>query len=265
MYKFFISPEFNNNTVNLYISSSGIATICASESWQANSLAFSRLHYIKSGEQRVTVNGKTIHFRAGYVYLLPSGISASRITTADTEQLFFHVNLFDFLGTDILSKCTDLGGIPCNRIEHMFDLYRSTDQSDLFELRNLVAQDLIRFLRMNRISVSLQDHSPCVVMAVNYIKENLSARLTAKEVSEKLFISQSTLNRHFHQELHQSISDYIDSLIIERAKILLTSKSESLLSISETLGFSDQFYFSRRFREKCGETPSAYRKRNQPF
>ena len=46
---------------------------------------------------------------------------------------------------------------------------------------------------------------------------------------------------------------------IEAEQLLLKSDL-TVLQISERFGFCDQFYFSRRFKMKYGETPQKYRK-----
>ena len=47
-----------------------------------------------------------------------------------------------------------------------------------------------------------------------------------------------------------------------QAKKLLANEQLSIAEISTRLGFCDQFYFSRRFKQKFGETPSSFRKRH---
>ena len=55
------------------------------------------------------------------------------------------------------------------------------------------------------------------------------------------------------------ISDFIKTVRIERAKILLKNPEYSIQEISDKLGFTTRNYFTRCFREVTGETPIEYR------
>ena len=54
---------------------------------------------------------------------------------------------------------------------------------------------------------------------------------------------------------------YIDDLVMYSAQRRLLHTDLSVNEVSETLGFCDQFYFSRYFKRRCGESPLKYRKR----
>jgi AraC-like DNA-binding protein len=54
---------------------------------------------------------------------------------------------------------------------------------------------------------------------------------------------------------------YLNHLRMQRAVQLLNSSNLSIKAISEQLGFSDQFYFSRAFAKLHGHSPSEHRKR----
>jgi AraC-like DNA-binding protein len=58
-----------------------------------------------------------------------------------------------------------------------------------------------------------------------------------------------------------TLGRYMDDLLLQRAQQMLLSSEESISRIAEQLGFCDQFYFSRYFRQRLQETPSQYRRR----
>ena len=55
------------------------------------------------------------------------------------------------------------------------------------------------------------------------------------------------------------MGEYINDTIMFEAGQLLLKTGLSVLAVSEKYGFSDQFYFSRRFKEKFGMSPLKYR------
>ncbi|MBQ7363709.1 MAG: helix-turn-helix transcriptional regulator [Clostridia bacterium] len=62
-----------------------------------------------------------------------------------------------------------------------------------------------------------------------------------------------------------SIQDYLFSVVISEASELVTNTNLPFLEISERLGFSDQFYFSRRFKQKYGLSPREYRNKTRIY
>ena len=84
--------------------------------------------------------------------------------------------------------------------------------------------------------------------------------MTTAQVAEHCFVSKSTLTKYFQKELSTSVQKYLyDTLLSEASRILL-KENLSVLEVSERLGFSDQFYFARRFKAKYGVPPNRYKK-----
>ena len=82
-----------------------------------------------------------------------------------------------------------------------------------------------------------------------------------KEIAEQIFVSESKLTKGFRHDLGMSIGTYIDHKIIFEAEKLLADCNYPMIDISEKFGFCDRFYFSRRFKEKTGQTPRQYRQK----
>jgi YesN/AraC family two-component response regulator len=58
----------------------------------------------------------------------------------------------------------------------------------------------------------------------------------------------------------KTAGEFIDEMVMMEAKVLLSDLSLSVAQVSEELFFSDQFFFSKFFKNHAGITPSAYRK-----
>ena len=127
-------------------------------------------------------------------------------------------------------------------------------------LRHEAESVLLSILDAHNVRLENTRFSPVVVRAIKYIKRNLSAQLTVSEIAEHAFVSTSTLTKKFKAELSKSVSEYVNDRIMFEASQRLLKTNLSVLAISEKYGFSDQFYFSRRFKEKFGLSPMKYRK-----
>ena len=69
------------------------------------------------------------------------------------------------------------------------------------------------------------------------------------------------MSEKFRQEVGVTLGKYIDDQLMAAAQWQLLKTKVSIGEISDALGYCDQFYFSRRFKQLCGETPLQYRKK----
>ncbi|HMQ46305.1 MAG TPA: helix-turn-helix transcriptional regulator [Saprospiraceae bacterium] len=80
--------------------------------------------------------------------------------------------------------------------------------------------------------------------------------------AEKVHLSSHYLSDLMKKETGLGLKDYINAFVVEKAKTLLLTSSDSVSGIAYTLGFNYPHYFSRLFRSKTGLTPSEYRELN---
>ena len=107
-------------------------------------------------------------------------------------------------------------------------------------------------------------HSQLCNLAARYIKSNYKeASICLDSIAAYVNISPAYLSVIFKKEMGQNITDRITELRIEKAKDLLTFSNLPVKDISQTLGYSNQFYFSAIFKKHLGMSPSAYREENQ--
>ena len=256
------STTFNSDELSISIFQSGYAKITYGWNWEMANPPFSRLYYMADGEANLIIGGKHTILNKNHVYLLPTGCPLQNYSTPFMEQLFFHINIFDFSGKDILSNCRFFGGIPVNDISDLIRLYKSSDIIDSLLLRQRIISDCILFLKQSGCIFPSNNYSNTVKRAITFIRQNCSAKLSIKDLCSELFISKSTLNYSFQKEIGKSVGKYINDMVLEQSRTMLTNESISISAISDALGFCDQFYFSRKFKKKYGETPSTYRKNN---
>ena len=83
-----------------------------------------------------------------------------------------------------------------------------------------------------------------------------------KQLLERFYNGQTTLDEENDLKMFFSDCQNIPKEL-EADKTLfniIKSTDISILTLSRRLGFSDQFYFSRRFKEIFGKSPREYRK-----
>lgn len=92
----------------------------------------------------------------------------------------------------------------------------------------------------------------------NLLNENFSVDILAREVS----MSRSQLHRKLVALTDQSASEFIRSYRLNLAKNKIRNGEGSISEIAYEVGFNSPSYFSRAFREKFGESPSAFEGRS---
>ena len=92
-----------------------------------------------------------------------------------------------------------------------------------------------------------------------YIRKLYTEAINLSELAAKYHFNHSYMTRLFKKLKGQTPIKLINSLRMADAKEMLKKEELSIREISETLGFTDQHYFSRTFKEATGVTPKEYR------
>ncbi len=92
-------------------------------------------------------------------------------------------------------------------------------------------------------------------LAGNYDKPSL----TLSAIAGDLGFESSYLRRIYKVTTGMTIMQKLEEIRINQAKYLLASGRYQSQEIAGMVGFSDPFYFSRRFKQSCGMSPTEYR------
>lgn len=251
------------NKLNVEIIDSGF--VYADTEWKEKNVCspFSRLYFIESGEGIIKFGGEKLVLRPGNVYLIPAGLKFSNYCEGEMKKLFFHLNVFKPDGYDLFvnsGKCFQKRISP-DKIKILSELYRSSLIENTLLLKHEILGVLAEFVpELSLEQISITTYSKMVQKAIDYIQLNLSNGITMCKLSEKLYVSENTLRKKFKDEVGITIGKYIDDLLFFTAEKLLQKSDWSIAQISDSLGFCDQFYFSKKFKERFGTSPLRYRK-----
>lgn len=81
-------------------------------------------------------------------------------------------------------------------------------------------------------------------------------------LADHCHLSASYLSDLLTKETGRSAKDHINDFLIDKAKHLLVSSTDSVSGIAYALGFNYPHYFGRLFKQKTGKTPQEYRQLN---
>ena len=98
-----------------------------------------------------------------------------------------------------------------------------------------------------------------VLPVLNYLNENYAEGLSLEEASALLNFDKSYFCRIFRRAIGATFTEYLNFVRICKAEKLLSKTDQSVIEISEAVGFSSVSYFNRVFRKYCSSTPREYR------
>lgn len=97
--------------------------------------------------------------------------------------------------------------------------------------------------------------------AVQYFQEHYNQPLSIKEYAAAHNLSEGWFIQNFKQYTNSTPAQYLLSLRIHNAKVLLESTNYNVTEISNIIGYENPLYFSRIFKKQTGFSPSEYRKK----
>lgn len=95
---------------------------------------------------------------------------------------------------------------------------------------------------------------------IDAINNNYTKKHSPQEYADMLCTSSKTLAGISKKYLNQTLTSLIANRILLEAKRELYLTSKPVKQIAASLGYMDEFYFSRFFKKKVGVSPDVYRK-----
>ena len=254
------------NRLSLEVIVSGY--VQAGPDWRGESVntTFSRLYMVEAGAAWMKSGDQLIHMEPGNTYLIPPGTAVCFGCPQEIRKLYFHVSLRKPDRYDLLQPLDRVCAMPtpAGWLETMKRLQHSGTLFDALLLKQYLLQFLILFAQQEQLPPEkIRVNSPHVCQCIELIRQQLSAKLTVAQLAGHCYISQRQLSSLFQKELGVTPGQYLDDQVLLKAQRLLIQSTDSIGCISEALGFSDQFYFSRKFKKHFGQTPLQYRKNHR--
>lgn len=96
-----------------------------------------------------------------------------------------------------------------------------------------------------------------------YIDKNYNTNIKISMFTSRYFFSKEYLSKLFKSKYGCGIYTYVQEVRMQRARALLENPDIKIQSISERLGYADNNYFSKAFKNYYGMSPSQWRKEHE--
>ena len=246
---------------------------------------YSTAVYCIAGDFRMNVEGEVLCVESGDTLLIPAhkrfvpleggackyyilNFSASVMPAADTFvnnlSVTSHINLKDghayssrgdyYSFSDVKPLTKGVSGFAKAIFDRADKLKPNECFADQLLLDQLAKEFLIRLGNVNRTGCSSR-----LTEILKYIEQNYSDDLSLGSLSRRFSLSSSYIARIFKKELDCKPSEYVNSIRASVAETLLSTTNMSVGDVSDRVGYSDVYYFSKIFKKIVGVPPSKVR------
>ena len=98
-----------------------------------------------------------------------------------------------------------------------------------------------------------------ILPIISYLNKNFNENISLEEASNMLNFDPSYFCRIFKSAIGATFTEYLNFVRVCKAEKLLAKTNNSILEISEAVGFSSVSYFNRVFKKYRNCSPRAYR------
>lgn len=244
--------------------------------WGPSKKCYHSIHYILSGQGILQVGDKTYYLTAGDGFYLPPDQTV--YYCADMQDPWEY-RWVGYLGGKVNIIMKELS-FPSNPVfNYTRDSFFKDNLQQIYDYSLLQVSDsikeclmlghlyfffagLLQRFREGEVRNNLSGKE-YVTKAISLIEENYMNGYTVGNIAKELGLTRSYLYKLFIR--HQGISpmSYIEKYRFTRACELFRTCNVMVSDVARAVGYDDQYYFSRKFREVVGVSPKEYQKHHQ--
>lgn len=229
---------------------------------------------VREGTGELFMNGRKIALHYGLVIYAPSG-SGMHVVNTSSRALHLDRIAFEVLKKGEMPAERDAykrGKIPAIfqepiQLQTPYRVLKLTKELDDVQLsgeqQEMFRRQLLFYTIMDTICRNIGEERPTetqnvIEHAVALIHQHYRNDLTRDQLAEQLGVSPEHFSRLFKKEKGMSFIDYLLHLRIEKSRELLVLSKSNVHEVAQEVGFQNQYYFSRKFKQLVGVSPSAY-------
>ena len=162
-----------------------------------------------------------------------------------------------------LIKTANLTGVDVTALEaELINAELAKTTEEYIEIANIIDSYIRLLIQSKTDEIPQSNHAESkwrINEIIDYINENYYNNISVKQFADLYFMNEKYLGRYFRKETGVSIKQYLNTVRLERAKVLLKETDKTILEISLDCGFQNVTYFNRKFVEATGLSPTKFR------
>lgn len=270
--------------------------LLSGDRWHISDVKSGKLHFhncleigiCHSDTGIIEFDNKPVQFKAGDMTFISRNVPHTTYSTKGQSSLWSYIFLQpDELLRGDFSDSSPYADVFVDMMQNFQMIINREDYPDIFFILRTIMDEmehkrinytlsvkglvLSLFMKMMRIysdnnekrADDDQVHENAIVIspALDYIKDNYMVNFPIEDLADMCHLSQTHFRRVFNEIMNTSPLNYLNTTRILQACILLRTTEESILSVSEQVGFRSVSSFNRHFSEIMGTQPSEWRHR----
>lgn len=241
------------------------------------------IFYLTSGERLYFIHDRTFHVKAGdilfinsqaihrtmeagksnyhsrcLIHFVPQFVGNNHLPIMQSiQKLFIPYSIFSLSAAErnVIDKFFDNMFTEAidQQMDYELQLQSYLQQFLIHAARNLVPRNPSEIEYISNAHVKISG-------VVRYLNEHYSEDLLLSDVAQQFNMSHFYLSRLFKTSTGFSFVEYLNSIRIKEAQQLLRDTDEKIADVAQKVGFENQSYFGKIFKEMSGTSPLQYRK-----
>lgn len=220
------------------------------------------VYFILEGDGFIICKGKKIDLLPNHVYMIPTNCTRQYGCKNFIEKYWCFFQMRNSLGVDFFDGRTDVVefGPILNQIS-VKNLFQKISLRSLFEIQNLIC-GLIESKGMFKEVEHFKYHKlESYLKVFEYIENNLSAKIMTPELGKILDMTPQGFSRAFHRDFGMTVKQFLNQKMNQKACDLILLTELKIKDVAYSLGYADEYYFTRFFTKMNNVSPSHYRLR----
>lgn len=227
------------------------------------------LYYMREGKCNYFIDNRSYDVVSGDIVLIPAG-TIHRTNYSPKPHTRHLINFSEnFINQEILAESSKLGHLYSNKalsahIDAIFEMieeeYLKNDALSRHALKTYTEHLLLLMIRNGNEKRREVDGNAIVEKTVAYIQQNYMNDVKLSTVARLMNVSAEHLSRIFKKETAFGFNEYLTLYRLQKAEYVLANEpGRAIGEIAYSCGFNDSNYFSYRFKQRYGISPTKAR------
>lgn len=237
-------------------------------------------HYIVDGCGTYTIDGQTYTLSKGMIFMISPDILTEYKADGHEPWTYYWIGFSGLEAKELVKLTgfskhryimeysdTELGMEKSLKgLIHKLAVKRISEESDkleeissLYKVLSLLRKnyEVSPFIKEEKVAINSH-----VRTAVDYILKNYTFPITIDNIATYVGIDRTQLYRLFEETYNIGPKEYIIKLRLKKAGELLINTDLAIKNISFSVGYNDQYLFSKIFKKYYGFSPKIYREQS---
>ncbi|MCT2535982.1 AraC family transcriptional regulator [Aquibacillus koreensis] len=149
------------------------------------------------------------------------------------------------------------------QLQKILDRYHASSPIRPLQLSTMTYELFLELYQERKNKHENKNINRIVNKMIELLKQTPTERINSKDIAVELGMNYSYLSHLFREQTGKSVTQFQNELVIEEAiRLFKNNTTYNVSEVSEILGFSNPFYFSRVFKKVTGISPSVYLNQN---